>query len=284
MRHPPHINRRHFIFAASLTAGCVVTHRIYARAALPPLMLAEVYDDADPSGYWISEKYDGMRAYWDGLQLLSRAGNPIAAPNWFLAALPAETLDGELWIDRGRFEQLTSTVRDSIPDESAWKHVRYMVFDMPRHQGPFSARLATLQTLIPDKGTIQLAPQWHANNQTALMRDLERIVTAGGEGLMLKRDAAPYQAGRSSDLLKLKPYQDAEAQVVAHIPGKGKHAGRLGALEVRRSDGVVFRIGTGFTDAQRETPVPVGSWVTYRFHGETTNGIPRFASFLRQRE
>jgi DNA ligase-1 len=84
--------------------------------------------------------------------------------------------------------------------------------------------------------------------------------------------------------LKLKLFQDAEAQVVAHIAGQGKHTGRLGALEVRRPDGLIFRIGTGFSDAQRETPAPIGSWVTYRFHGETVNGVPRFASFLRQRQ
>ena len=277
------INRRYFIIGASLVVGCSLARPIDARS-IPPLMLAEVYDDVHPSGFWVSEKYDGVRAYWDGTQLLTRAGNRIAAPEWFVAMLPSEALDGELWIGHGRFEELTATVRDSMPDESAWERVRYIVFDLPQHPGPFNERLARLNRVIRDDGAIQRAPQWQVIDRGALMRDLERIVAAGGEGLMLKRDAVPYRPGRSRDLLKLKPYQDAEAQVIAHIPGKGKHAGRLGALEVRRPNGVVFRIGTGFTDAQRETPAPIGSWVTYRFHGETTNGVPRFASFLRVRD
>lgn len=280
----PMINRRLFLlgataFALTRQAGAGVPNRA------PAVMLAQLYEDnIDPADYWISEKYDGVRAFWNGQQLLSRAGNPIAAPSWFLAALPEQTLDGELWIDRGRFENLIATVRDSVPDETAWRQVRYMAFDLPTLSGPFSARLDALQALLRNDGPVRVADQWRGSNQAALMQDLERVVAAGGEGLMLKRDAALYQEGRSRDLLKLKRFQDAEAQVIAHIGGQGKHTGRLGALEVRRPDGVVFKIGTGFSDAQRETPPPIGSWVTYRFHGTTINGIPRFASYLRQRE
>ncbi len=283
MRSRSFISRRQFMMCASRIVACALARPVDARS-IPPLMLAEVYDDVDPSDFWISEKYDGVRAYWNGVQLLTRAGNPIAAPDWFIAPLPTEALDGELWIGHGRFEELTATVRDAIPEQAAWKQVKYVVFDLPGHRGSFSDRLAQMRSVIRDNDAIQIAPQWRASNHAALMRDLDRIVAAGGEGLMLKRNDALYQPGRSRDLLKLKPYQDAEAQVISHIPGKGKHAGRLGALEVRRPDGAVFKIGTGFTDAQRETPAPIGSWVTYRFHGETTNGIPRFASFLRMRD
>mgnify|MGYP002682405782 CR=1 FL=1 len=114
----------------------------------------------------------------------------------------------------------------------------------------------------------------------ALQALLHRTVRAGGEGLMLHRGASLYRAGRSDDLIKVKTHEDTEARVVAHLPGKGRHAGRLGALLVETPSGQRFRLGAGFSDADRERPPPVGSWVTYRFRGTHDGGLPRFASFV----
>ena len=115
------------------------------------------------------------------------------------------------------------------------------------------------------------------------MAQLDRMVKEGGEGLMLHRGDAPYRAARNDDLLKVKTHEDAEARVVGHVPGQGRHAGRMGALQVETPEGVRFRLGTGFTDAQREQPPALGTWVTYRFRGVSAKGVPRFASFLRVR-
>jgi ATP-dependent DNA ligase len=83
-----------------------------AEALPPPLLLAERYRDGiDVSNYWISEKLDGVRAAWDGRVLRFRSGNPVPAPQWFLDGLPAEALDGELWLGRGRFDELSAIVR-----------------------------------------------------------------------------------------------------------------------------------------------------------------------------
>ena len=101
---------------------------------------------------------------------------------------------------------------------------------------------------------------------------------------MLHLASADHHAGRSGDLLKVKPYLDAEARVVAHLPGKGKYRGSLGALLLETDSGLRFKVGTGFSDAQRRNPPPLGAWVSYRYHGFTKNGIPRFASFLRIRQ
>lgn len=101
---------------------------------------------------------------------------------------------------------------------------------------------------------------------------------------MLHRADAAWQTGRSDVLLKMKPQHDTEAVVVAHVPGKGKYEGMLGALVVETPEGRRFRLGTGFSDAQRKAPPPVGSTVTYRYRDVTANGVPRFASFLRVRE
>lgn len=258
-----------------------------AEFAAPALMLAEVYQPGvDVTEYWVSEKLDGVRAYWDGHQLISRGGTQLHAPDWFTAGFPAVALDGELWMGRGTFEAISGAVRRQVPDEAQWRQVRYLVFDMPDGGPTFGQRLERLRDLLgtPTSPCIALVEQVRVADHAALMARLEAVVADGGEGLMLHRDAAPYRAERSTDLLKLKPYLDAEARVTAYLPGKGKYAGMLGALEVETAEGVRFAIGSGFSDAQRRAPPPIGSLVTYKYHGLTARGVPRFASFVRVRE
>lgn len=253
----------------------------------PELLLANVWrGHLDPTAYWVSEKLDGARAYWDGRQLRFRSGRRIAAPDWFTGALPARELDGELWAGRGRFERLAGIVRKEIPVDAEWRQVRYMLFELPGADGDFSARIDAMRALVTrvDVPWLGMVEQFRVANQDELRARLDEVVKAGGEGLMLHRADAPYRSGRGDDLLKLKPWEDAEAVVVGHLPGKGRHAGRLGALLVELPDGRRLRLGTGFTDAQRESPPAVGVTVTYRHHGFTNTGLPRFASFLRVRE
>ncbi|WP_297755905.1 DNA ligase [Hydrogenophaga sp.] len=269
-----------------LALACAAALPRAARAAsAPALMLAEVYRPGVPlDAYWVSEKYDGVRAYWNGRQLITRGGEVVAAPAWFTARWPATPMDGELWAGRGRFEMALSTVRRQAPDEEAWRRVRYMVFDLPSHAGPFTERIAAYHGLVQqiDEPWVQAVPQERVISHAALMARLDRVVRDGGEGLMLHRADAPYRALRSDDLLKVKTHDDAEARVIAHLPGKGRHEGRLGALLVETPQGVRFRLGTGLSDAQRDNPPPIGTWVTYRYRGVNASGVPRFASFLRQ--
>jgi DNA ligase 1 len=258
-----------------------------AYPAPPPLALANDYQDVDVdlSRYWVSEKYDGVRAYWDGTQLLTRGGNVIHAPAWFTARWPATPLDGELWAGRGRFEIVTATVRDFEPNDEAWQNIRFMVFDLPAHASTFDTRLAQLEQLLSraEIDWLRAAPHTRVSDAAQLHRRLHEITSAGGEGLMLHRGDSVYRAERTDDLLKLKSYQDADAQVIGHLPGKGKYTGMLGALLVQDANGIQFRIGTGFTDETRRDPPPIGSWVTYSYHNVTARGIPRFARFLRAR-
>lgn len=256
-------------------------------ADAPGLLLAKVYSDQeDLAQWWVSEKLDGVRAYWDGRHLISRQGNRFAAPAWFTAGFPATPLDSELWMGRGTFDELSGTVRQQTPDEAQWRKVRYMVFDIPVPDLTFDERLAQLTRLIAEQGIdhLQLVEQYQVDNEQALMDDLERVVNRGGEGLMLHRGTARYRAARSDDLLKLKTYEDAEAVVVAHLPGKGKYQGMMGALLVEMPNRRRFKIGTGFSDAQRADPPPIGSTITYKYFGKTSTQLPRFASFLRMRD
>lgn len=159
----------------------------------PAILLAEVYAadvDVDVSQYWVSEKFDGVRAQWDGRSLRFRGGGRVPAPAWFTANFPAAPLDGELWIARDRFDAL----------------------------------------------------------------------------------------------LKLKPWQDAEAVVAGYTPGTSKYQGMTGALVMEMPDGKRFHIGSGLTDALRRVPPPIGARITYRYQHLTKKGVPRFPRYLRVRE
>lgn len=253
----------------------------------PPLTLAKSYKGKiDLTQYWVSEKLDGVRAYWNGKQFISRQGNFFPAPTWFTKGFPTQTMDGELWLARGGFQKLLSIVSKNQAIDKEWQQIRYFVFDLPQTNKPFTQRLNTLQKLVKKSRSpyLNLVHQYRLSDEPTLLKKLNQITTAGGEGLMLHRANAFYRAGRNDDLLKVKPYYEAEATVVAYIPGKGKYSGMLGSIVVKTPQGLQFRIGSGFTDAQRRTPPPLGSTITYTYHGKTKKGIPRFASFLRIRK
>lgn len=261
---------------------------VHAQSSDPPhALLANVARaDIDPTPYLISEKYDGVRALWDGQVFHSRAGNIIVAPTWFIAKLPKRSLDGELWVGRGQFEKLSGAVRKTTPQDDEWRQIKYMVFELPDAPGTFAERYEQIKRIVAQTSFAQLVAveQFRLADNAALKRKLAEIVQAGGEGLMLHRADAPYITGRNDALLKLKPLDDAEATVVGYVPGKGKYEGKMGALQVETPDGKRFHIGTGFTDAVRANPPAIGTLVTYTYRGFTKNGLPRFASFLRVRE
>jgi DNA ligase 1 len=250
------------------------------------LMLARVAAmDVDPQGFLVSEKFDGVRAFWDGRTLRHRSGHPLSAPAWFTQRLPREPLDGELWLGRGQFDAVSALVRRARAMDADWRSLHYQVFDQPGTPGPFADRARRLSELLARHAVprVTAVPQRRVSDAAALQGWLASVVAGGGEGLMLHRAAAWWQKGRSGDLLKLKPAQDDEAVVVAYMPGKGRHQGRLGALRVRDANGREWLLGTGFSDAERDHPPPLGQRITYTYQGTTSSGLPRFARYLRVR-
>jgi len=251
----------------------------------PPLLLAHPWaNDIDLAGWWISEKLDGVRAYWNGKQFLSRQGNVFHAPDWFAEQLPDVPLDGELWLARKSFQRTVSIVRRQDKSDH-WREIRYLVFDAPTQGGEFEQRVAYLKELVNPRKAVNL--QVHEHEQCRdiehLRAELARVEALGGEGLMLREPGSKYEAGRSTTLLKVKTFHDAEAVVTAHLPGAGRHKGRLGALEVQLPDGTTFSVGTGLSDAQRNNPPAVGSTITFRYQELSDRGVPRFPSFVRVR-
>lgn len=255
-----------------------------APAKEPPLLLAHPWDQVtDLSGWWMSEKLDGVRAYWDGQRFISRLGNEYRAPEWFVQGLPPEPLDGELWLDRQMFQRTVSIVRRQDASDH-WKEITFVVFDAPALPSPFEQRQAQLRNWL-GKGLehARVLDQHVCKGVDHLQAELERVIALGGEGLMLRQPQSLYEVGRSTTLFKVKTFLDAEARVVEHLPGEGKHAGRLGALVVEMPDGTRFSVGTGFSDAERRSPPPLGVLITYRYQELTDRGVPRFPTFLRVR-
>ncbi len=271
--------------AASIPEGGNVaepTHTVLQHRQ-PALMLAGRWESGiDIRGWWASEKFDGIRTLWDGTNLLTRRGNPTVAPEWFTAGLPEWPLDGELWVGRKQFAKTLSIVRDAVPG-AEWVQVRFLVFDAPQAPGGFEQRQAFLQQWQPPEH-VRLVTHERVANETDLQTLLIRVEQNGGEGLVLRRPGSLYSPGRSGDWLKVKSYEEGDAEVIGHLPGKGKHSGRLGALQVRLADGREFKIGTGFSNAEREAPPPLGSTITFQYSGFTKTGLPRFVVFLHIRD
>ena len=265
----------------SLISGFVCLLVLSTTAQAESLLLAKEYQQQDVRGWAMSEKLDGVRAFWDGKQLFSRNAYPFTPPPGFIRDFPPFALDGELYSGRGQFEQISAAVRSHQGD---WAAIKLHVFDVPHAEGNLYQRLAVLQKWLDahPQANIVCIPQQVVRDVAQVREFLQQIEAGGGEGVMLRDPNAAYQGGRSDQLLKMKSLQDAECTVTAHHAGKGKYAGMLGALSCRNQDGE-FRIGSGFSDADRSNPPPVGAVITYRHRGFTAKGLPRFPTYLRAR-
>ncbi len=255
-------------------------------AFVPVAQANEYHDGINIYEYWQSEKLDGIRAIWNGKQLLTRNGNPIYAPRWFTDPLPDYALEGELWAGRGHFALVQQTVLDHTPSDEAWRKIDFMLFDMPDAAGDYNKRYYNLIHVVDSASSKHIKYIEHTPvlSEQELLRYLDTLVNENGEGIMLRKVTARYQAGRSNDLLKLKKHQDAEARVVGYKIGNGKYKGLMGSVLVRTDEGTEFYVGTGFSDEQRLNPPEIGSLITYRYNGLTAEGKPRFARFVRVRE
>jgi DNA ligase-1 len=255
------------------------------QSASEEMMLPEVYAEGDDIAGWLySEKLDGVRGYWDGEKLWSKNGKLFQPPAAFVSGLPAFALEGEIWGGRGTFEKTLSIVLQEKPHDG-WLQLKFAIFDVPKVAGAFTLRLAEAEGWFaehpsPYAFVIAQMPLRHGEH---LQQELQRVLDLGGEGLIVRDPGAFYTAGRSARILKVKQFQDAEAVVVEHLPGQGRNLGRLGALLVELPNGTRFKIGTGFTDDQRDSPPPIGEIITFKYSGYYQSGIPRFPSFVRIR-
>lgn len=249
------------------------------------LQLASIYEEPENiEDYWVSEKLDGVRGYWDGRTLLTKSGNKINAPHWFTEGWPNSAMEGELWSGLNQFEQISGCVRKKVPSD-CWLHITFNLFDLPDNKNTFTERIRAMKALVSLRNInhLKMIPQNRYSSTEQLMEKLESYTKALGEGLMLHHQDAFYTPGRSHSILKLKKYSDDEAVVLEYVAGKGKYENQLGSLKVKTKDGIVFKIGSGFSDKQRKNPPPINSIITFKYIGKTQRGVPRFASFMRIR-
>lgn len=250
------------------------------------LQKAKKYTDREEITGWVmSEKLDGIRGYWNGKQLFTRKGLPINPPSWFVDNFPPFELDGELWSKRGDFEFIQSTVLDRNPGEG-WEKITYNLFEIPNQKGNFFSRLSKAREWfkIHKNKHIRFISQIRIKDESDLDHFFNRIQSCGGEGVIVKDPDKPYHTGRSAHVLKVKKFQDMEGVVIGLNKGKGKYRSAMGSLTLQLENGIVFKLGTGFTDQIRNKPPSTGTIVTFKYYGFTKTGIPKFASFLRVRQ
>ena len=249
------------------------------------IMLAKVYTSGvDVTGWLMSEKMDGVRGYWDGKRLLSKNGNPLHPPTAFTHNFPPFPLEGELWGGRQTFQKTMSIVKKQQPHDN-WLELKFAIFDVPQHSGGFTQRIKQAKEWFSNHPTqfAFVVEQKTISSRDQLQTELQRVEQLDGEGLIVRKPNALYTTGRSSKILKVKTSYDMEAVVIAHNAGKGRNQGRLGSLLVEIPDKIRFKIGTGFSDEQRNHPPPIGSNITFKYYGFFESGRPRFPSFIRIR-
>eukprot|EP01059_Diplonema_ambulator_P000861 TRINITY_DN10686_c0_g1_i2.p1 TRINITY_DN10686_c0_g1~~TRINITY_DN10686_c0_g1_i2.p1 ORF type:complete len:677 (+),score=259.32 TRINITY_DN10686_c0_g1_i2:213-2243(+) len=251
---------------------------------MPGVLLADKWNEVkDLTGWYISEKLDGVRAYWDGERFLSRNGNAFCAPDWFVKSIPPGiTLDGELFGGRGQFQSTVSVVKSTL--DKGWEGITYQVFDIPSVNERWEDRMKAMKEMLADtEKYIQVVEQTVCKGNQHIWDELKRLMDLKAEGLMMRQPGSMYVRARSGTLLKVKKFCDCEALVKAHEQGKGKHSDKLGALVCVLANGKQFNVGTGFTDAQRRDPPKVGAIVTVKYQELTKGGVPRFPVFLGER-
>ena len=271
-----------------------------AKKAKFELLKLSEYKGQNVGGWLASEKLDGVRAYWDGRNLLSRNGKILAAPESWSAHFPPFALDGELYTARGEFEKIQSIVMDKTPNVTAWSEIKFYVFDVPEASGGLLERLSELEKFIlqnPQAGqNLKIIKQVKVKNNAEFEAFAKHIIAKGGEGAVVREPNAPYERKRSKNALKYKKFKDAECEVTAINAGAGKYAGLMGSVTCKAlsaassnsdeqiASGVKFKIGSGFSDRDRANPPKIGSIITYKYQNLTAKGVPRFPVFLRVRE
>ncbi|MCI6988920.1 MAG: DNA ligase [Campylobacter sp.] len=248
------------------------------------ILLLKEYNDENLSGFVMSEKLDGIRGYWDGKRLMSRNGNDFNPPEFWTVNFPDFAIDGELWSGRGEFEKISSIVSSS-KDKERWNEIKFMIFDVPDANGTLKERLGVLKSFL-DKNPnefIKIISQYEVSDKASAYSFLNEALSLGGEGIVLRKNDAPYERFRSSNALKLKPTNDSECEVIAINKGKGKNSGKMGSVTCK-DESVTFKVGSGWSDDDRTNPPKIGDTITYEYRGLTKNGIPRFPTFLRYKK
>ena len=251
----------------------------------PDLFLLKTYDDSKAvTGWLMSEKLDGIRGFWDGQKFLTRSGNKLNPPDWFIKNYPPFALDGELWTRQNDFKNISSIVRTKNPDKR-WKLITHNIFEVPNQQGGLLERLSILDAYLQHNPVahLKVLKQTPIKNKPQLENFLSAVISQQGEGVVVRNPDSLYATGRLDSALKVKRYFDAECTVIKILPGKGKYLNKMGSVLCQTSAGKQLKIGSGFKDKDRANPPIIGSKITFKYYGFTGKGNYKYPVYLRIR-
>lgn len=269
------------------------------------LLSIESSQNINFNNFVMSEKLDGVRAIFDRKTIKTRSGRKICPPQFWLKEfenLNEIKLDGELWIARGKFGEISSAVAkfsgdkcDNNNKSDIWQEISYNIFDSDICE---NKSIKNCEKILKEKFKnfkyIKIIEQKEAKNKENIDKFFNEIIKKGGEGIILRENLPKDFNNRIA--YKYKPFYDAECIVKEHIKGKGKNSGKLGSIlcemnikdlpqfrDSIESQIINFKIGTGFNETQRKNPPKIGEKIQFRYNELTKNNIPRFAVFIRIR-
>ena len=245
-------------------------------------MLAHKYNPLiDYTGWYMSEKLDGVRSTYCDRQFMSRNEKQFLQSKGFDKSFPQNiTLDGELFGGRGTFNETSGICRKKYNRD--WSSLKYYVFEIPNFITPFKHTISYLNSNIRNRyNNLIVLPQTICSSKEHLQRFFERVITEGGEGVMLRHPDSYYEEGkRSSFLLKVKRFHKATCTVIGYENGKGKYSNVVGSL-VCKFMNTTINIGSGLTDSDRINPPEIGSFIQFRYFSLSKENIPRFPTFIK---
>jgi DNA ligase-1 len=247
----------------------------------PKLLLLKTYKDQNITNWVMSEKLDGIRAYWDGKKLLTRSGKIINAPKWFIKDYPPFQIDGELWTKRNDFENIVSIVNDKIPSKK-WQTIKHYIFEVPNQSGDLFQRLSKAKPY--ENQYIKILEQIKVKDKNHLNKFLKQIESKNGEGVVVRDPKTEYINHRTTKALKVKSFKDDECIIIGYTKGTGKYENKVGAIKCKLKNGIIFKIGSGLNNDFREKPLPLETKITFKYQNLTKYGKPRFPVFLRERK
>jgi len=249
-------------------------------AQKPELFLLQNYKaENNVTSWYMSEKLDGVRAYWDGKKLLSRSGRIFSVPKFFTKEFPSYKLDGELWSKRSDFSHIASVVNKKEA-HNGWKDLTYNIFEVPDANGTLIERIS----IVKESFYVKVVQQIKVQNKKHLDNFLKSVEKKKGEGVVVRDGTLNYYIGRKNSALKVKSYIDDECEVIGYKKGTGKYINVTGSLLCQWTQKKQIRVGSGLNDVQRKNPPKIGAIITFKYYGLTSKGNPRFPIFLRERK
>lgn len=200
-------------------------------------------------------------------------------------------IDGEAVVP-GSFNQSVSAVKRKQKGEV---QAQYALFDVifahhwsAKTSLPYWQRRGILEAMRVGYNTspVKILPVCEVRSEQYLHECYDSALNNGYEGLVLKDPNALYAYKRSKAWIKMKAEKSEDLLVVDVFEGTGKYAGMLGGIVVNMK-GVLVKVGTGFSDLDREflwAVSPVGQVAEIMFHEVTPDGSLRHPRFKRFRK